>query len=113
MKNIEKIFLASIEDNFMLKPSERVILGISGGPDSVCLLHLFYKYNSRLKLKILAAHFNHGLRKESDSEEKFVKELCLKLTAETLNSLQGLIDPNNVSEVIKIIYKTYKELADN
>ena len=41
------------------------------------------------------------------------KELCLKLTAETLNSLQGLIDPNNVSEVIRIIYKTYKELADN
>ena len=76
MKNIEKIFLASIEDNFMLKPSERVILGISGGPDSVCLLHLFYKYNSRLKLKILAAHFNHGLRKEADSDEEFVRCLC-------------------------------------
>ena len=80
MKDIEKIFLASIEDNLMFKPSEKVVLGISGGPDSVCLLHLFCKYNSRLKLKILAAHFNHGLRKEADSEERFVKKLCSKLS---------------------------------
>ena len=38
------------------------------------------------------------------------KEVCIKATAETLKSLQGLVDPNNISEVIKLVYKTYREL---
>ncbi len=79
MKDIEELFLSAIEENSMFKPSERVVLGVSGGPDSVCLLNLFHKYNSRLKLNIISAHFNHSLRKEASDEEKFVRDVCANL----------------------------------
>ncbi len=74
--DIEKIFLDNIKSNNLLNPHERIVLGISGGPDSICLLHLFIKYKDILKVNIIVAHFNHLLRDEADSEEEFVKELA-------------------------------------
>jgi tRNA(Ile)-lysidine synthase len=55
-----------------LKAGDCVVAGISGGPDSIFLLYLLEK----LPIKIIVAHVNHQLRKESDSEEQFVSKLC-------------------------------------
>lgn len=55
-----------------LQDSDCVVAGISGGPDSIFLLYLLEK----LPIKIIVAHINHQLRKESDSEEQFVSKLC-------------------------------------
>ncbi len=55
--------------------SDRIVLALSGGIDSVVMLHIF----SRLSLNIAAAHCNFNLRgDESDADEIFVKELCRK-----------------------------------
>ena len=50
------------------------MLGVSGGPDSMCMAHLFLHFCREYKLDLTIAHFNHALRKESDGEEKFVQE---------------------------------------
>lgn len=56
-----------------------VIIGVSGGPDSVALLDLMQNTAKELDLKIIAAHLNHGLRgKESDEDEIFVQNLAKK-----------------------------------
>lgn len=60
----------------LIRPGETVVVGVSGGPDSVVLLHILNQLKERSDLKIHAAHINHGLRPEADSEEQFVKELC-------------------------------------
>jgi len=50
-----------------------IIAGISGGPDSMCLLHLLYNYGC----DITACHVNYGLRgDDSDKDEKLVREFC-------------------------------------
>ena len=67
----------------MLKPSDKVIVAVSGGADSVCLLHCLLELAPEFGLELLAAHFNHKLRAaESDEDQHFVEELCLKLGVE-------------------------------
>ncbi|MDR1271690.1 MAG: tRNA lysidine(34) synthetase TilS [Clostridiales Family XIII bacterium] len=57
-----------------------VILGLSGGPDSVCLLHLLASMRESLGIELVCAHVNHMLRAgESFEDEHFVRKLCLKL----------------------------------
>lgn len=52
---------------------EYIIVGVSAGPDSMALLHIL---KNNLKNKIVCAHINHNVRKESDEEEKYLKEYC-------------------------------------
>lgn len=56
-----------------LEKDSVVVLGLSGGPDSICLFNLLKQVNN---IKLVAAHVNHKVRKESDEEEKFIKQLC-------------------------------------
>lgn len=64
----------------MLNSGDTVVIGVSGGVDSVVLLHILASLSEEYKLSIIAAHLNHGLRgKESDRDEAFVKKLANKL----------------------------------
>lgn len=65
-----------------LSPENKILLALSGGRDSVCLLHLLHKLGFE---KIVPCHLNHQLRgADSESDEIFVRELCdeLQLTCE-------------------------------
>lgn len=70
MKEANNIIKSYISDN------STVVLAISGGPDSMVLLNLVLKFKSSKNLNIVCAHVNHKLRKESEEEEKFVKNYC-------------------------------------
>lgn len=62
-----------ISHSFGLKKEEKIVLGLSGGRDSVALLHLLLIRGH----SVIAAHLNHSLRgKESDEDERFVSQLC-------------------------------------
>ena len=67
--NNSKTFLDSL-----LKEKDTVVLAISGGPDSMYLANLLLVYKDKLNLKIIIAHVNHSLRKQSEEEEIFVKK---------------------------------------
>ena len=52
-----------------------LVLGVSGGPDSLSMLHAFHRLPPSLGLRLHVAHFNHGLRaRESDADAEFVQE---------------------------------------
>lgn len=79
---LERIYNTIIKHKLIDK-GDNVIVGISGGPDSVCLLHALVCLSERLGIKIYAAHVNHMLRgDESDRDEKYVSELCRNLGTE-------------------------------
>jgi len=70
----------TIKKYALLKPKSRILIGVSGGPDSICLLHILNQLKDEYKLQLFAFHLNHQLRgKESDEDEKFVKQFCQKL----------------------------------
>jgi tRNA(Ile)-lysidine synthase len=75
---IEKV-KETIKDYSMFEKNDLVIIALSGGPDSLALLHMMYELKDILQINLVAAHINHCLRgKESDEDEKFVIEVCEK-----------------------------------
>ena len=65
-----------INNNIKLNSEEKIVVAVSGGPDSMCLLHLVMDTFSHDK--IICAHVNHNVRKESEDEAIFLKEFCKK-----------------------------------
>jgi tRNA(Ile)-lysidine synthase len=66
----------TIEKYNLLEKSERIVVALSGGPDSTALLAVLAPIAKDLDLSLIVAHFNHGLRGvESDEDEKFSRDL--------------------------------------
>lgn len=83
MDRISKKIRGTIRKFSMLRPADRVVVAVSGGADSVCLLHCLAELAPGLGLELLAAHFNHQLRgAESDEDQRFVEDLCARLGVE-------------------------------
>ena len=76
MRELEKKVFSYIEEHKMLSPGERVVVGISGGADSVCLLFVLLAWKEKYGLSLTAVHVNHGIRKEAGEDALFVEELC-------------------------------------
>lgn len=73
---LEKV-KAWADRNHVLLPGTAVVAGVSGGSDSVCLLHVLLCLAKHRRFSIFAVHINHMLRgSESDGDEVFVRELC-------------------------------------
>lgn len=67
----------TIQEQQLLQPNDVVLVAVSGGPDSVALLHWLNSNQGLLAIQIACAHFNHGFRgAESDEDEQFVQHLC-------------------------------------
>ena len=64
-------------NNIKLKYGDAVIVGVSGGPDSMALLHILIRLKKALDLQIICAHVNHNTgRKGQFEEQKFVENYC-------------------------------------
>ncbi|MBN2831406.1 MAG: tRNA lysidine(34) synthetase TilS [Candidatus Omnitrophica bacterium] len=68
-----------IKKGKLVDKGDRVVVGVSGGADSVCLLYLLSGLKEDLKISLHIAHLDHGLRKESEKDAKFVKMLAEEL----------------------------------
>jgi tRNA(Ile)-lysidine synthase len=67
----------------MIEANDKVMVGISGGADSVCLLFVLLELSREMHFKLLAVHVNHGLRgAEADRDEEFVRRLCAECGVE-------------------------------
>ena len=78
MKIEEKVF-SYIEEQHMIETGSHVLLGISGGADSVCLLFLLKEYQKRCEFFLHGIHVNHGIRgEEAWRDQEFTRQLCEK-----------------------------------
>jgi len=81
MKATEQKVLRFIKENELLSSGEKILIALSGGPDSVFLLHFLNKFKKKFKIKLGAAHINHCLRgKDSERDELFCKVICNELS---------------------------------
>ena len=77
---MEQKVLNTIKQYKLIENGDRVVVGVSGGPDSISLLDILNKFqkNNIINFEIIVAHINHQIREEADSDEEFVKEYCEK-----------------------------------
>lgn len=94
---LEEKVLETIKRYNLLQEKDTVIVAVSGGPDSMCLLNALVNLKEKLKLnKIAVAHVNHMLREEAQEETEYVKKYC---------------ENKNIEIYIK--YANIKEISEN
>ena len=73
--------LKVINENKLIESGDKLILGVSGGPDSIAMLYILneIRKSKKINFEIIVAHINHMIREEANDDEKFVKENCEKL----------------------------------
>ena len=94
---VEDEIKKTIKENSLINSNEKVVIGVSGGPDSMCLLNVLNKLKNEMQFEIVVAHINHMIRKEADLETEYVKRYCKK---------------NNIEYFVKkvdVIQKAFKD----
>lgn len=83
----------------LIEQNETIVVGVSGGPDSICLLHILNEIQPMLHFKIVVAHINHLIREESTQDEQYVENFCEKLKIPVFIKR---IDVNKLAETEKL-----------
>lgn len=72
----EKV-LSTINKHELIQKGDKIVVGLSGGPDSVCLLHILSRLKDKFDLEIYAAHLNHQIRGiEAQKDAFYISNLC-------------------------------------
>lgn len=116
--NLAVSFRRSLTQCGMSASGHKIVLAVSGGPDSTALLHLLCALRESMELKPIVAHVNYGLRgMESDSEEDFVRSLAaeydLPFEVERVN-LKSKVESeggNLQSTARRVRYRFFAEVA--
>ena len=120
MNNFEEEILTTIKDNNLIQNGEKILLGVSGGPDSIAMLSALYEIQKEkiIDFNIYVAHINHGIRENAKIDEEFVKEFCKK------RDIECFVLKTNIKEIAKknkkgieetgreIRYKFFEEIRD-
>lgn len=80
VRKVEKKVLDNIKEHNLINENDVVVVGVSGGPDSMALLYVLIEIRKKIKFQILVAHVNHGVRGEDAlNDQLFVKRKCDEL----------------------------------
>ena len=90
LNQFEKSLVGHLCSQSRIKSDQRVIIAVSGGKDSMALLHSMDKTAQRLNIAIDAVHVNHHLRDDSYEDQALVEETCKKLK---INLIIDHLDP--------------------
>ena len=84
--------LKTIRKYNMIENGDRIVIGVSGGPDSICLLHILSELRKELEIEIFVAHINHMIREVADQETEYVKNFCEKIGVECFVKKENIIE---------------------
>lgn len=92
---MEDIVLNTIKKYNLINNGDKIVVAVSGGPDSMCLLNVLKNIREKFNLELFVAHINHMIREEADSETEYVKQYCEK------NNIKCFVKMANVLEMAK------------
>ncbi len=79
---MEKKVLETITNNNLIEKGDKVVVGVSGGPDSISLLNVLNNLKNKLEITLVVAHINHMVREEAIEDEEYVRKKCKKMQIE-------------------------------
>ena len=68
--------LNTIKKYDLINENDKIICGVSGGPDSICMLDILKDLKEELKFELIVCHVNHLIREEAISDEEYVVNYC-------------------------------------
>ncbi|MEG0551214.1 MAG: tRNA lysidine(34) synthetase TilS [Vagococcus sp.] len=74
--SLRQKFQQQVKKSDWWQPDDKILVAVSGGVDSIVLLHLLLELPEEVKPKIYVAHINHQLREDSEEEEAYVLKFC-------------------------------------
>lgn len=97
-----------------LSVGDTIVVGVSGGPDSMTLLYILNEFKNKMDLNIICAHVNHNKRKESEQEKIDLENYCKKnnITFEYIK-VTNWGDDNFHNEARSVRYNFFEELVYN
>lgn len=96
----------------ILRYGDTVVVGCSGGPDSMALLHLLLKIKKEMDIAIICCHVNHNVRKESITEMEFLRKYCLNHGVEfEAMTIKNYGDDNFHNEARTIRYTFFNDIV--
>jgi len=110
---------AAIKKYNLINRNDKIVIGVSGGPDSVALLYLLHSLKKEFKLKLHIAHLDHMLRKDSGKDKEFVlalaKRLKLPVTTTQIN-VKALASHGSIEEIARnarlgFLFKVAKDMG--
>lgn len=108
-----------IEEKALISYGENVVIGVSGGADSVALFLTLDSLKEKLGLKLFVVHVNHGLRKEAFEEAEYVKSLCEEreipffLYEKDVASVSAELGIGTEEAGRKVRYEAFREVLSN
>ena len=84
--------LSTIKKYNLIENGDNIVIGVSGGPDSICLLHILNQLKEEIGFNIYVAHVNHMIREEADEETQYVIDFCKALGVECFVKKIDVID---------------------
>ncbi len=114
---LEEKVLKTIKKYNLIQNDDKIVIGVSGGPDSMCLLDCLYYLKNKLNIELIVAHVNHMIRPEAKEETEYVNEYCQKheipcyIKYEDINKLAK--EQKRSSEEVgrKVRYEFFAEIA--
>ena len=77
-KTFKQRILETITKYNLIESGDKIVLGVSGGPDSISMLNILYELKEKLEISLCVCHINHGLRQNAVLDEQYVKQYCEK-----------------------------------
>lgn len=113
----EKKALLTILEHRMINSRDTVVVAVSGGADSVCLLKVLFQVRGYLKIDLIVAHFDHGLRPQEDEiETEFVANLAgslnLPLASDKANSITKVHGTSIEEKAREMRYQFLEKVLD-
>ena len=91
--------LETIQKYNLKQPNDKVVIGVSGGPDSMSLLYILNKLKQKLNFEIVVAHINHMIREEADEETEYVKNWCERLNVKCYIKKINVIEKSDIEKI--------------
>lgn len=104
-------FLEEARAGSLLPAGSRVLVALSGGLDSVVLLHLLRQVAAELRLEVVAAHFDHAMRPGSEADALWVRGLC-RAWGVSLHELRAEVPARSEAEARALRYAFLDEAAE-
>lgn len=91
--------LKTIKKCNLIKNNEKIIVGVSGGPDSMCLLNILKELRDDLGIELFVVNVNHMIRPEAEEESKYVQEYCNKNNIKCYLKKINVLEKSNVEKI--------------